>query len=175
GTLLRTIVGGMLAGKKSLAEVEALSTRLSGPVRRLLGVRRRVPDTTLRDALGTLEPGDMRKPLHALTRAAHRRKALAPDELPFGVVSFDGKHFSIPSCDDWYAQRQTQGDDAPLVGVVRTVTVVLTSCPARPVIDVVAIPAHTNEMGVFAAALDAFCNAYAGLELCQLVTYDAGV
>jgi hypothetical protein len=29
-------------------------------------------------------------------------------------------------------------------------------------------------MGVFAAALDAFCEAYAGLELCKLVTYDAG-
>jgi hypothetical protein len=29
-------------------------------------------------------------------------------------------------------------------------------------------------MGVFGAALDAFCEAYAGLEPCKLVTYDAG-
>ena len=46
---------------------------------RLLGIRRRVPDTTLRDALEMVEPGDMRQPLHAIIRAAHRRKALSPN------------------------------------------------------------------------------------------------
>jgi hypothetical protein len=172
--LLRAALGGMVAGKRSLAEEEALSERLSRPTRRLLGVGKRVPDTTLRDALGTIEPGDVRAPLHAVVRAAHRRKALSPDELPFGVVSLDGKHFSVPSSDDWYAQRQTQGDEGALVGVVRTVTAVLTSTRARPIIDVTPIPAHTNEMGIFETALARYCEAYAGLELAQLVTYDAG-
>jgi hypothetical protein len=172
--LLRTAVGAMLGGKKSLAEVEELSTRLSRPIRRLLGIKRRVPDTTLRDALGTIEPGDMRAPLHAVIRAAQRRKALEPDELPFGVVSLDGKHFSVPSSDDWYAQRQTQAEDGPLVGIVRSVTAALTSSRARPVIDVVPIPAHTNEMGIFKTVLDKLCSAYEKLELFQLVTYDAG-
>ena len=45
----------------------------------------------------------------AIIRAAHRRKALSPNALPFGVASLDGKHFSIPSSDDWYAQRHTRG------------------------------------------------------------------
>lgn len=172
--LLRAAVGAMLAGAKSLAEVEALTTRLSRPIRRLFGIDRRLPDTTLRNALCTVEPSELRKPLRALVRQAHRRKALDPDELPFGVVSLDGKGFSIPSSDDWYAQRQTHGEDGALLGVVRSVTATLTSSSARPIIDIMPIPAPTNEMGVFETALDAVCEAYAGLGLFELVTYDAG-
>lgn len=173
-TLLRAVLGGLLAGARSLADVETQSERLSRPVRRLLGVRRRVADTTLRDALCALEPDELRRPLHALVRAAQRRKALQPDELPFGVVSLDGKHFSLPTSDDYYAQRQTHAQDSPLVGVVRTVTATLTSISAQPIIDVTPIPAHTNEMGIFELALDRVCKAFAGLDLFQLVTYDAG-
>ncbi len=39
GSLLRAVVGGMLSGSKSLADVETLSTRLSRPIRGLLGSR----------------------------------------------------------------------------------------------------------------------------------------
>ena len=175
GSLLRAVVGGMVAGQQSLAEVEAMSANLTAPVRRLLGARRRVPDTTMRDALLRVEPGAVRRSLRSLVRAAQRRKALTIDGLPFGVVSFDGKHFDLPSVDDGYAQRQTASEGAPLVGMVRTVTVALTSRRARPIIEVVPIPAPTNEMGVFPAALDAYCTAYSGLELAKLVTCDAGV
>jgi len=174
GTLLRATLGAMVAGAKSLAKVEDLSERMSQPTRRLLGIRRRLPDTTLRNALCTIEPDKLRRPLHALVRKAQRRKALEPNVLPFGVVSLDGKGFSIPSSDDWYAQRQTQGEDAPLTGMVRTVTATLTSSDAKPIIDVTPIPAHTNEMGVFELALDSLCRAYRGIELFTLVTYDAG-
>jgi len=174
GSLLRAVVGGMVAGKQSLAEVEVMSASLTAPVRRMLGARRRVPDTTMRDTLLRVEPGDARRSLRSLVRAAQRRKALTTDGLPFGVVSFDGKHFDIPSVDDWYAQRQTASEGTPLVGMVRTVTVALTSSRARPIIEVVPIPAQTNEMGAFPAALDAYCAGYSGLELAKLVTYDAG-
>jgi len=174
GTLLRATLGAMVAGAKSLAKVEDLSERMSQPTRRLLGIRRRLPDTTLRNALCTIEPAKLRRPLHALVRRAQRRKALEPNDLPFGVVSLDGKGFSIPSSDDWYAQRQTQGEDAALTGIVRTVTATLTSSAAKPIIDVTPIAAHTNEMGVFELALDSLCCAYRGIELFTLVTYDAG-
>lgn len=174
GALLRAALGGMLAGAKSLAEVETLSERLSRPMRRLLGAQRRLPDTTLRSALCTVEPEQLRKPLQALVKKAQRRKSLEPTELPFGVASLDGKGFSIPSCDDWLAQRQTHGEHGALVGIVRTVTATLTSAAARPIIDVTPIPAPTNEMGVFELALDSLCAAYKGSDLFRLVTYDAG-
>ena len=172
--LLRAVLGGLLSGARSLADVEATSARLSRPVRRLLRLPRRVSDTTLRDALCALDPSELRKPLHAIVRQAARRKALDPDTLPFGVVSLDGKHVSLPSSDDYYAQRQSHCDDSSLVGVLRTVTAALTSIPAQPVIDATAIPAHTNEMGIFQTALSQLCDAFPANTLFQLVTYDAG-
>lgn len=45
---------------------------------------------------------------------------------------------------------------------------------AKPIIDVMPIPAHTNEIGAFERALDALWKAYRGVELFQPVTYDAG-
>jgi hypothetical protein len=173
GTLLRAAVVGIAAGATSLAEVERLTEALSRAMRRMLGIRRRVPDTTLRDALCTVDPEQLVRRLRALTRAAHRRKALAPDGLPFGVASFDGKGTALPSADDHFAQRQTSTSGS-LVGVVRTITVTLTSSPARPCIDVTPIPAGTNEMGAFPVALERFVAAYSGLDVARVVTYDAG-
>jgi len=173
GTLLRSAVAGIAAGATSLAEVERHTKALSQAMRRRLGIPRRVPDTTLRDALCTVDPKTLGPCLHALIRAAYRRKALAPEGLPFGVASFDGKATALPAVDDHYAQRQTSSE-GPLVGVVRTVTVTLTSSPARPCIDVTPIPATTNEMGAFPAALEHFLVAYAGLDMARVVTYDAG-
>jgi predicted transposase YbfD/YdcC len=129
----------------------------------------------MRDALGRVQPHDLTSSLHALVLAAHRRKALRLDlDLPFGIASMDGKGFSIPGCDDFYAQRQTRDEGAPLVGVVRTITVTLTSSAAKPCIDVMPIAASTNEMGSFRHALDQLVQTYGHLDLFRLVTYDAG-
>jgi predicted transposase YbfD/YdcC len=172
-TLLTGALLGLVAGSRSLKEVEQLTEELTVGVRSKLGIRRRVPDTTLRDTLTTLAPDDLRPALHAVTRAADRRKALEPDGLPFGVISLDGKGTAVSAADDFYAQRQT-AEDGGLVGIVRTVTVTLTSSVARPVIDVMSIPATTNEMGVFVRVLDALRVAYEKRDFFRLVTYDAG-
>lgn len=172
-TLLRAAVTAIAAGATSLAEAETHTDSLTRAMRRKLGIPRRVPDTTLRDALCTVDPKTLRPCLHSLIRAAYRRKALAPEGLPFGVASFDGKATALPAVDDHYAQRQSSSEGS-LVGVVRTITVTLTSSPARPCIDVTPIPAATNEMGTFQAALEHFLVAYAGLDMARVVTYDAG-
>lgn len=124
-----------------MKDVEWLTDELTPAVRSKLRIRRRVPDTTLRDMLTALKPDDLRPALHSVTRAALRRKALEPEGLPFGVVSLDGKGSAVPAADDFYAQRQTADERSPLVGIVRTVTATLTSSNARPVIDVMSIPA----------------------------------
>ncbi|HJW76113.1 MAG TPA: ISAs1 family transposase [Thermoleophilia bacterium] len=173
--LLRAMVVGLVTGRRSLAEVEALTAEMSVTMRPVLRVVRRVPDTTARDVLCALDPDDVRRPLHAQIRAAHRRKALAPEGLPFGVVAMDGKGTAIEVADDEYAQRQPHSSGDGECGVVRTVTACLVSTRARPCIDVVPIHASTNEMGQFESALSRLCVAYEGLRLFQLVTYDAGV
>jgi predicted transposase YbfD/YdcC len=172
--LLSGTLVGLMAGCRSLKAVEELTDELTLPVRRTLGIARRIPDTTLHDALSMLAPDDLRPVLHRATRAARRRKALDPEGLPFGVVALDGKDTVVPACDDFFAQRQTHDEDAPLAGAVRTVTATLVSASARPVIDVTSIPASTNEMGIFEPALDALMATYSRSDLFRLVTYDAG-
>ena len=58
--LLRVCITGQAAGCQSLAEVEELSLAVGSGVRRILGVHRRVPDTTLRDTLVRLAPHQVR-------------------------------------------------------------------------------------------------------------------
>ncbi len=154
-TLLRAALLGVMVGSKCLADVEKLTDEMSLSMRRLLGIRRRTPDTTLRDAIVRVEPKEIREAIHTQVRAVHRRKALAPDGLPFGVVAMDGKGTAIDDVDGYYAQDQ--GD----YGLVRTVTSSLVSSRGAPCIDAMPIPGSTNEMGQFPVALAALVSAYA--------------
>ncbi|MFO0572223.1 MAG: transposase family protein [Polyangiaceae bacterium] len=102
-TLLTSALFGLVAGCRSLREVEQLTAELARPIREKVGIPGRVPDTTLRDALSSLEPDLVRPALHAATRTARRGKALDPDSLPFGVVSLDGKSTAVFAADDFLA------------------------------------------------------------------------
>ena len=74
-------VVALAAGMKSLLNLEALSQHLSLGMRRCLKISRRLPDTTLRDALVRTSPGSLRQRLHVQIKAAWRRKAQFNREL----------------------------------------------------------------------------------------------
>lgn len=169
--LLTAVTVGAMAGCGSLREVEQLTQLLSPAMRRRLGLVRRQPDTTLRDALCALSVDELRACLHRLVCAAWRRKALAPQELPFGVLTLDGKSTALPCWNDEFVQRQVPEKGLPY-GLARTVTCTLVSAAGRPCLDAIPIPAATNEMGHFTAAFDSVNATYANLF--RLVTYDAG-
>ena len=173
-TVLRTLLVGLIGHAQSFAETEQLSAELTPAVRHKLGMPRRLPDTTARDLCCRLEPDSLRQLMVRGIRVAHGRKALSHDALPMGVVSLDGKATVLPSCDDRYAQRQSQDDGHTLRGSVRTITACLVSSPGQPCLDAYPIPAFTNEMGAFPWALRALVRQYKGLDLFRLVTYDAG-
>ena len=145
GVLLRSVVVAMCMGAKSLADLEKMSAEMAPAMRRLLGIPRRVPDTTLRDVLCKIEPRELRGAIHAQVRQAHRRKAIEPNGFPFGVLTMDGKGTAVGGCDDVYAQRQSQDRGAKFSSVLRTVTCTLVSAVAKPCIDAIPIPAQTNE------------------------------
>jgi hypothetical protein len=187
GVLLKAAVVGIMAGCKGLAEVEALTAEMSPPMRGMLGIKRRVPDTTLRTILTRLDPKDLRSCLHIQTRLAHRRKALAPVGLPFGVVAIDGKTTALLDWDraraqrkGWsrwnalYAQRQAQEKTGTSCRLVRTMTCSLVSAAAKACIDAVPIPARTNEMGHFQSVLSGLVRNYRRSGLFQVVSTDAG-
>lgn len=173
-TLLQTITVGVVAGCQSLAAVEHLSDELSLPMRRQLHLPRRVPDTTMRDAVVQLDPQALRRALQHQAQAAQRRQALAPWGLPFGVVAMDGKGTAATAWDDQYAQRQPHSAGLGASGLVRTVTCTLVSSRVKVCIDAIPIPAATNEMGHFAAAFTSLWAVYQDRALFKLVSYDSG-
>ena len=172
--LLRAVVVGVAVGCKSLAQTEALTAEMSPAARSRLGIRRRIPDTTMRDALVEVDPKKLRYSLHAQTKAAHRRKALEPNGLPFGVVAMDGKSSTATAWDKKYAQKQTHSEELGASGLVRTVTCCLVSSAARACIDAIPIPTSTNEMGHFSKAFQSLVKVYRKSRLFKMVSYDAG-
>lgn len=171
--VLRTVLVAMMAGCKSPAEVEDFTSEMSGALRRQLGIKRRIPDTTLRSILLRLDPEEVRRALHAFTLAAWRRKAFSLFKLPFHVVSLDGKGTATSTWDDEFSQRHRTGDRLDAYGVVRTVNACLISTRARPIIDTTPIPSETNESGIFPVAFASLVKNYG--HTFRLVTYDAGV
>lgn len=175
GEVLRAVVVAITAGCRSLAEAEALTARLSPAVRRALGILRRLPDTTARALLVALDPSELRKALHRTILAAIRRKALP--RLPgyrFGVVAIDGKTTASRDWDSPFAQRQRPSSGEPL-GLVRTQTCSLVSSPGAPCIDVVPIPAETNEDGNLPAVINQLVDTFAKVyDLFRMVILDAG-
>jgi hypothetical protein len=91
--------------------------------------------------------------------------------LPIGVLALDGKVTALPSINGEFAQTQHPEHGEPY-GLIRTVTCALVSAAGRPCIDVIPIPAHTNEMGHFQSAFTSVDRTYGALF--QMVTYDAG-
>jgi len=145
-----------------------------GPgVRRLLGAHKRVPDTTLRNLIVRLSPSQLRHSLHRQAKKAHRRKALKPEGLPFGVVAMDGKSVSIDAWDNRYAQRHRDAYGKSAVGLIRTLTCSLVSSRSKVCMDAAPIPAATNEMGYFQKAFGQLIRTFK--RLFELVTTDAGM
>lgn len=169
--LVTACLVGLMAGCKSLREVEVFSQVLSPAVRRKLKLGGRLPDTTLRDALCQLSLEELRSCLHRTVKAAQRRKALLPQSLPFGVVAMDGKATAVPYWDKDYVQQHQPEIGLPY-GLARTVTCTLVSAAGRPCLDAVPIPAATNEMGLFQTAFENVLSTYG--DLFDVVTYDAG-
>lgn len=167
--LLRVGLVGMMTGCKGLAEVENLTTDLGSPVRRLLGLRRRVADTTLRDLLCRIDSEQLRAVLHRQVHRARRRKALLPDGLPFGAVSMDGRSTATRLWDKAgrIAQR-VSGKPA----LVRTITSCLISTRARPCIDMHIVEAERNEMSTFPMAFARLVKEFGSMF--RVVMYDSG-
>jgi hypothetical protein len=134
--LLRVAIVCVCAGCRSLLEAEQLTVDMTPQMRHKLKLFRRIPDTTWRTVLIGQDPAQIRYVIHRQIRAAARRKALQPNNLPFNVAMLDGKSTALPSCDDFYAQRQTQ--DGKFVSALRTMTVSLVTTVAQPCIDAIA-------------------------------------
>lgn len=171
-TLLSAAIWGMLTVGRSLRAAEELSEDLAGG---RLRIPRRVPDSTLGDALARLPPEPLRQHLREHIRTEHRRKALVPTVLPFGVVSIDGKEVGRTDtrCHS-LCQEQTGPDGRPQFSF-RVLNASLISAAAPVCIDQLPIAAKTNETGAFEEFVDGMLRFYGRSDLFQLVVTDAGM
>ncbi len=172
--LLWALFYGMLAGCRTLRQVEDLTNELGPTGRRR--VPRRVPDTTLYDLIPRLDVEQCRQMLHQQVRTLWRDKSLTPVNLPCGVVSIDGKGMGALDHDaDGTAQKAHRAHDGTAYWLGRTLRAALTSAAARPALDQMAIGKKTNEMGMFEPFFDGLMAAYGGGNLFEIVTVDAGM
>ena len=148
--LMTALLFGLVTNRRSLRSVEELTEWEGRWVRHTIG--RRVPDTTLYDLLSGLGPDGLRDQLHDQISALWRAKALKPVGLPCTVAAVDGKTL--------LSRRGDVGPDPKVCQVshpegrspywqLRAVRSCLISSAGCPVIDQLAIPASTNEMGLF--------------------------
>jgi hypothetical protein len=173
--LFKAILVGLLAGCKGLRELEELTAQMSEPMRALLGIPGRIPDTTMRDFLTKVDPIKLQQVLSVVGYDAYRRKALrCRDELgiAFGVLSMDGKYPSISDTNpSTYLQVHHQDGEATH-GLVRSITSCLITAVGRPVLGATPIPGDTNEVGWFKQAFGDMVRIYG--RLFRVVMYDAG-
>ena len=178
--LLKVAALGLAAGCKGLRDVEKLTEKMSRPMRKLVGIARRVPDTTLRDLLCMLNPHDLCRLIWIVGYDAWRRKALRmlPD-FPWGAMSLDGKYPTVRDVGEGEhgadAHLQVHHDkdtQEPLYGVIRVITAVLVTAVGRPLLGATPVPGDTNEQGHFMQALGDLVRIYG--RLFRVVLYDAG-
>lgn len=172
--LLNAAFAGLLANCPTLRDMEAMTEEM-GPMGRKY-VPRRVPDTTLWQLMGKLDPKELRAKNRAQVRAAWRSKTLAPVGLPCGVIAIDGKGLGALEHDaEGTAQKAHRSHDGTPYWLSRSLRAVLTSAQAKPCLDQVAIGSKTNEVASFGAFFDDLVAAYGAGDLFEVITMDAGL
>ena len=175
--LLNAVFVGMLALETSLRGVERLTRDLEG-CRRLLGIARRVPDSTLARLLAKLgDEEGLRRALIGQIREAERRKALEPVRLAINMVMLDGQTIwcSDKPIDDPACQKMTQ-DDGTSYYRLHALHAVLVSAASQPCIDQRLVHGKTNEMGSYKGFVDGLYATYGrSADRLELVANDAGM
>lgn len=177
GSLLSAALLTMALLARSLRRAEQLTADLSSSrLFRRLGIRRRVPDSTLGDALAEVPPQALLDRLHHQVRTEHRRKSLVPTRLPVGVLALDGKAREVrdEAQTPFYCQQQN-AEGSPPHYIYRVRGATLISSAAAVCVHQKPIPAWTNEMGYAREFFHELCQAYSRLSLFEIVTSDAGV
>lgn len=172
--LLNGLFIGLLAGGRTLRDVEGLTEKLSRGWRRRFAIDQRIPDTTLHDLMVQLKGSAFRPLLHQQMKEELRSKRLTADALPIGVAAIDGKTLAVGAVGFHPSAQAVHPKEGAPYGHLRALRTVLISSTRQPCLDQALIPADTNEMGFFAAYWAAFLQAYGHTNLVEAVSLDSG-
>lgn len=176
-SLLTAVFVGMVAFEKSFRGVERLTRDLEG-CRRRLGIKRRVPDSTLSRVIAELrDEAGLRDVLVRQIRNAERNKALDPARLSINMVAIDGQTVlcSDKKIDDPACQKMRH-DSGKTYYRLHALHAVLVSAASQPCIDQLLVPGKTNEMGEYQNFVTRLHKTYGrSHERLELLASDAGM
>ena len=193
GKLLQGLLLGLISGRNGFSGVERLSKVLSAASRKVLGLGRRIPDTTLSEFVCGLKTAGLQNVLLEMSKRMHRRKSLdgLTRDLPIRMLSIDGKYdrafVSIREGETEAAFLERVRRDSPyfqadetmkgrrLYGEVRTSSVCLVGNGQATYLDCVPVRAETNEMGMFPEVLARIEANWGNTWQIELLSVDAGM
>ena len=173
-------IAAHMSGQKTLDDAEHLTSELSGPIRKAVGVPKRLPDTTLRDYAVKADLDGHRNQLRKQAKSLHRSKAMrkAPG-VTINMISVDGKYEFVKvraviaeKCP--YFQQHGDQEGEYVRGEIRTISTTLVSSRATFYLDLVPVPGKTNEMGTFSDVFAAIVEDWGNTDLLELVATDSG-
>ena len=180
-SLFKAAMFSLAAGCKGPTEAEELMGDMPRGVLDLVGIKKAVPDTTLRTFLCKAMPEALCQLLYIVGYDAWRRGALRlTGGLPFHAISLDGKYPSVSDIGkaigakvSKYLQVHHDSETEEAThGLVRTITATLVTALGRPILAATPILGSTNEKGAFQQALGDLVRYYG--RLFAVVLYDAG-
>lgn len=178
-------MGALLAlasGCKGPTEAEELMGDMPRGILDRIGIRKAIPDTTLRTFLCKAAPEALCELLYIVGYDAWRRGALrqVDADIAFHAMSLDGKYPSVSDVGEskdgekskYLQVHHDQETGEATHGLVRTITATLVTAIGRPIMAATPVPGATNEKGAFQKALGDLVRYYGALF--AVVLYDAG-
>lgn len=147
--LLNLLVVGFASGLSTLREIEDLSADLSGVARRMLGVVKRVSDTTLYLLLASQTVAGLRETLVAQVKGLWRSKRVSNDLFRLGVAAYDGKSVWSSTLKCIEGAKEMTTESGVIVSSLAMLNAVLVSSSARPCLDVQLIREKSGESPAF--------------------------
>jgi predicted transposase YbfD/YdcC len=168
--MMHALLAGLLSNAPSLREVEALSARLG------LGRRGgKVSDTALGKLIELLNPDALLAVLVAQVRDMRRRGELAPDGLPCGVVTIDGKCLGkLGHHAGGRGHPRVSADGARAWWELYVIRAVLVSAAGRPALLQWTRAPGESEVSSFTSVFRRLVEHFGDGELFRIVDVDAG-
>jgi hypothetical protein len=171
--LLNLLVLGFASGLTTLRRIEELSKDLSGVTRRLLGLAKRVSDSTLYLLLASQTLDGLRQTLVTQVRGLWRSKRIGNDLFPLGVLALDGKSVWTSAWKSIEGAKEAVSDDGIVISSLAMLNAVLVSSSARPCLDLQLIREKSGESPAFREMVRRVADTF--FTLFDVVTGDAGL
>jgi hypothetical protein len=173
--ILNLMITGLACGKIVLRAIEDLSADMNFQIRKQMGLKERVSDTTQYELLIDLSPIGFRETLWDQLRKAVDSKAITNNLFEQGILSYDGKGggSGLGEPPNELCRRNVCDAEGTVFWDTFVLRACLTSSLARPCLDQEIIPSKKGEATTFPIMLERDVKQFP--RLFRYITGDAGL